>query len=428
MLVSSLLPTRAVRVFWGALLLATLLLLGACATDEPTADLPDEPAVAAAPVAPTAAPTVAPTSAPAPAAPTAPPADQTDAEWTGAFAGYISDALTRTGIPGAALALVGRDGPLLLQGYGLRNVEKNLPVDPDTLFHIGSTHKSMTALLVALLVDEGVLAWDTPAAEIDLDFSLADEQATEEVTISHLLSMTSGIPDDAEEDLPEGETIEDVFAVAAEAELLGAPGDVFSYSNISASLAGYLAALAAGSDFEDVGAGYVALLQEKILDPLGMETATISADAARQTDNYSLTYTISGDAPEAEESEDKGEDDALMPSGSLKAGAREMALYMQMLINRGVAPDGTRLVSEAGLEEMWRPRLEAYGLGWEIVEVDGMRLVSHTGAYDGFTSVIGLLPEEGVGFVLLVNEEEAGGDLTEAAAREFVRAYTAGQE
>ena len=118
------------------------------------------------------------------------------------------------------------------------------------------------------------------------------------------------------------------------------------------------------------------------------------------------------------------DDDALAPSGSLKAGAREMGLYMQMLVNRGVTPDGTRIVSEKSLAEMWTPLLESYGLGWEMAKVDGQRLVSHTGAFDGFVSVIGLLPEEGVGFVLLVNDEEGGGDLTDAAAQEFAKIYS----
>ena len=77
---------------------------------------------------------------------------------------------------------------------------------------------------------------------------------------------------------------------------------------------------------------------------------------------------------------------------------------------------------------MWTPLLEEYGLGWEIVDVDGLRLVSHTGAYDGFVSVIGLLPEEGVGFVLLVNAEEGGGDLTDEAAQEFASIYATTQD
>ncbi len=347
---------------------------------------------------------------------------QTTEQWVADFAAYIQDAQEEGGIPGLSLAVVNRDGPMLVQGYGLRDVEKNLPVDGETLFHIGSTHKSMTALLVATLVDEGTLGWETPVIEIDPDFALADDEATKTVTLRHLLSMTSGIPDDAEYDLPDVATVADVFAVAAEAELLGAPGEVFSYSNISASLAGYLAALAAGSDADDLHGGHARLLRERLLDPLEMKTATVYVSEARRNPNHSLAYEISSGTPEALESEDT-DDDALAPSGSLKAGAREMGLYMQMLVNGGVAPDGNRIVSQESLAQMWTPLLEQYGLGWEIVDADGLRLVSHTGAYDGFVSVIGLLPEEGVGFALLVNAEEGGGDLTEAAAQEFARIY-----
>jgi CubicO group peptidase (beta-lactamase class C family) len=355
------------------------------------------------------------------------PATPADEKWVTDFAAYIQAAQEEGGIPGLSLAVVNRDGPLLVEGYGLRDVEKNLPVDGDTLFHIGSTHKSMTALLVATLVDEGALDWNTPAIEIDPDFALADDEVTETVTFRHLLSMTSGISEDAEDDLPDGATVEDVFAVAAEAELLGAPGEVFSYSNISASLAGYLAALAAGSDADDLHAGYARLLQDRLLDPLGMKTATVFVSEARQNPNHSLAYDTGGGAPEALESEDT-DSDALAPSGSLKASAREMGQYMQMLVNGGLAPDGTRIVSPESLAQMWTPLLEEYGLGWEIVDADGLRLVSHTGAFDGFVSVIGLLPEEGVGFVLLVNAEESGGDLTDEAAQEFARIYAATDE
>ena len=354
----------------------------------------------------------------------APAADGWADKFAGDFAVYVQGEMESAQIPGLSLAVVNRDGPLLLAGYGLRDVEKNLPVDGDTLFHIGSTHKSMTALLVATLVDEGVLGWDTPAVEIDPDFSLSDESATQTISLRHLLSMTSGIPDDAEGDLSEEPTVEDVFAVAAEAELLGAPGEVFSYSNISASLAGYLAALAAGSDFDAVHAGYARLLRERLLAPLGMKTATVYVSEARRNPNHSLAYDIGSGAPEVLEPYDS-DGDALAPSGSLKASAREMGLYMQMLVNRGIAPDGTRIVSENSLAEMWTPLLEDYGLGWEITDVDGLRLVSHTGAFDGFVSVIGLLPDEGVGFVLLVNEEENGGVLTDEAAQKFAELYRA---
>ena len=293
------------------------------------------------------------------------PSAQTDEKWVADFVAYIQAAQKNGNIPGLSLAVINRDGPLLVQGYGLRDVEKNLPVDGDTLFHIGSTHKSMTALLVATLVDEDALGWDTPVVDIDPDFTLSDDNSTETVTFRHLLSMTSGIPDAAEEDLPDDATVADVFAVAAEADLLDTPGEVFSYSNISASLAGYLAALAAGSDADDLHAGYARLLRERLLYPLGMKTATGYVSEARQNPNHSLAYHTSGGGAEVMESEDR-DDDALAPSGSLKASAREMGLYMQMLVSRGVVPDGTRIVSQESLTEMWTPLLKDYSLAGRL--------------------------------------------------------------
>ena len=351
-------------------------------------------------------------------------AAQMNEEWVVGFAAYIQNEQKKAHIPGLALAVVNSDGPLLLQGHGLRDVEKKLPVDADTLFHIGSTHKSMTALLVATLVDAGALDWDTPVVKIAPDFSLSDADTTKAVTFRHLLSMTSGIPDEAEEYLPDEPILDDVFDVAAKTELLGMPGEVFSYSNISASLAGYLAVLAADGNAGDLHDGYARLLRQRILDPLGMTSATVYVSEARRNSNHSLSYDTSGGTPETLESEDT-DDDVLAPAGSLKASAREMALYMQMLVKGGVAPNGTRIVSEAALAEMWTPLLEEYGMGWEIVEVDGLRLVSHTGAYDGFVSVIGLLPDAKVGFVLLVNAEEGGGELTDDAAYQFAEYYKA---
>jgi len=79
----------------------------------------------------------------------------------------------------------------------------NKPVTTGTLFHIGSTQKSMTAMMIATLVDDGLLDWDEPVINFAPSFGLSDPQAMQEVTIRHLLSMRGGIPDDAEDDLNE---------------------------------------------------------------------------------------------------------------------------------------------------------------------------------------------------------------------------------
>lgn len=334
------------------------------------------------------------------------------ADWADAFAAYVQDVMAEEGIPGVALALVADGEVVLAQGYGLRNVAEGLPVTSDTLFHIGSTHKSMNALLIATLVDDGLLDWDEPVRDYAPDFALSDDEATQAVTIRHLLSMTSGIPDDAENDYFDGATPEDVFDIIAQAELLGAPGEVFSYSNLSASAAGYAGVLAADASAADLYAGYAALFQARVLDPMGMESATLSVGAAQRSPDHARSYTLGGDedgddAPVLTETYDV-EGDALAPSGSLKASAAEMARYILTQLNEGVAPNGNRVVSAENLAETWQPLLEGYALGWEVTAHSGIQVISHEGAYDDFVSVIGFMPDEEVGFVILVNSETAG--------------------
>jgi CubicO group peptidase (beta-lactamase class C family) len=82
------------------------------------------------------------------------------------FVTFVEERVTQDHIPGVAVAVVHGSEPLLLQGFGWRDVAQKQPVTPDTLFHIGSTHKSFNALLVATLVDDGLVTWDTPARDI----------------------------------------------------------------------------------------------------------------------------------------------------------------------------------------------------------------------------------------------------------------------
>jgi CubicO group peptidase (beta-lactamase class C family) len=340
--------------------------------------------------------------------------------WREDYAGYVQQTMAQDGIPGVALALVQGDEIVWAEGYGLRNVAQNAPVTPDTLFHIGSTHKSMTAMVIATLVDDGVLTWDTPIVRFAPQFALSDREATQQVTMRHLLSMSSGIPDDAEDELDDGATIGEVFEIVKETELLARPGEVFSYSNISCSVAGYLGVMAAGGQSDDLYAGYAHLLQTKVLDPIGMNTATIYAGVARRDVNYAQSYVLSGRGEPVLSPTYDVDGDVLAPSGSLKATVREMALYVATQLNRGVAPNGRRVVSAESLAETWEPYLDEYGMGWQIETYKGVELIFHTGAYDDFASVIGFVPEFNVGFVLLLNSEEAGERLVEEAAYALV--------
>jgi CubicO group peptidase (beta-lactamase class C family) len=333
--------------------------------------------------------------------------------WLPDFEQLIQENMEQEHIPGLAYAIVNRQGVLAAKGIGVRNIETGAPVTPETLFHIGSTHKSMTAMLIATLVDDGLMDWDTPITTWVPSFSFLDEQASQSITMRHLLSMRAGIPADAEDLLSADSPAEDVLDIASEIRLIGGPGEVFEYSNLSASLAGYLGLIAAGNNHQSLYEGYAELLETKVLIPIGMSSATLSIHQAQADSDYSFSYDISlfGKAQLSETYDVEG--DALAPSGSLKANIVDMGAYISTQLNQGLAPNGNRVVSAENLAETWVPYLENYAMGWEQLWYHEIEIISHTGAYDDFASVIGFIPEFDLGFVVLLNSEEAGYDLVE---------------
>ena len=318
-------------------------------------------------------------------------------------------ALEENNIPGMAVALVEGSHTVLAKGYGLRDVENNLEVDTNTLFHIASTHKSLNSMLIATLVDDNVAAWDKPVVKYYSSFQLAEETSTHSVTLSHLLSMSSGIPASAEDLLTDEAIAHDVFLVAKQSNLLGAPLEHFSYSNISASIAGYVGVIANNGSDQSLFDEYADVLQSKILDPIGMSQSTIYASKAQQSGNLSKAYRVSNSGdPVYVASEDK-DGDALAPSGSLKSNVRDMALYLSTQLGMGVAPNQNQVVSAGNLLKTRQPILDDYAMGWEQVTYNNTQVTMHTGSYDGFVSVLVLIPSYDVGLVLLANSEDDGG-------------------
>ena len=338
------------------------------------------------------------------------------------FIKFIEQQQSDNKIPGIAYAIVGTNS-IIKRALGKRDLKNDLNVTPQTLFHIGSTQKSMTAMMAAIYVDEEIFGWESKAIDIYEDFKLSsDVSVTETVNMRHLLNMVSGINGD-NEDIYEDYTPAEFFNWLANVKIINDPGKQFSYSNASYAAAGYLMAFASGSQLENVLTKYEEILQEKILNPIGMQKATLKVSQARKSDDYSVSYILINDKPVENKSYDIN-DDILAPSGGLKANVEDMALYLMTQINKGVAPNGTRIVSSAALIETWEPILEDYAMGWEVSEHSGLKVISHTGSYDEFASVIGFIPEEKIGFVILTNCYDASSDLIDRAPEKFAQVYS----
>jgi len=316
------------------------------------------------------------------------------------------------GIPGAAVALIENRTQARAHGFGVRSANGRDPVGERTMFHIASTQKPMTSMFVATLVDQGLLGWDTPIADVVPQFRLSDEAATRTVSMRHLLSMTSGIPASGEDDVGSSvKSPEALFEQMQYLQLNSRPGERFDYSNISFSLAGYAGALAAGCTWGQLETDYPKMMSERVFAPAGMQTATFSLDQARATadccsahENYNGTVEVMD--------EDDGGCDPLAPSGGARVNITEMARYLMLELNGGQTSDGRQAVSRANLEARWQSQIvdresgTAYGLGWGVSEQQGKTVLVHEGSFGGFMSTLALVPEEGSGLAVLANLDD----------------------
>ncbi len=333
---------------------------------------------------------------------------------------FVEKQMDKNLIPGVGVGLVEGNEIVLAKGYGVKSVDTHERVDPDTLFHIGSVNKSFTSMLAACLVDARVIDWDSTIHEMCPVWQLKDE-ALKFVTVFELLSMTSGIladdEDDFWDDFGDNAVPMNIASFFTGFKLSKSPGEKFSYSNLAVSLGGYLFVYVAARIDKPLNEGYSDLLRQYVLVPMGMNDSTVFISEARAYGNMAAPHKKIQNRVVLAGSEDR-DDDPLAPSGSIKSSANDMNKFLMTQLREGVAPDGTRVVSSKNLTKTWTPtRLsleERYGMGWESRTVDGTRVVSHEGVYDNFTSIVILLPEKNVGMVILANTEYVGSLLSQA--------------
>ncbi len=339
-----------------------------------------------------------------------------------AFEAYVADALYRFGVPGAAVAVVEHGEVVYLNGFGVQERGSTRPVTPDTMMMIGSITKSMSTMLAASLVDAGRLTWDTRVVDLLPQFAVGDPTLTRTLTIRDAFCNCSGVPGLNIESSFESSRLTPETVVTALAKVAPAAqyGERFIYNNLLIASGGYALGEANGGGAYDLGHAYDVALHERILGPIGMTHSTFDLDTVLAGGDYALPHAVdlSGDLQTLPLLAERG----LLPfrpAGALWSNARDMARYLQTELARGVAPDGTRVVSAASLEATWAPAVSvsnlyggpptmaetmtSYGLGWLNGDYRGLRVVSHAGGTGGFTAQIAFLPEASLGIVILSN-------------------------
>jgi CubicO group peptidase (beta-lactamase class C family) len=330
------------------------------------------------------------------------------------FEAFVAAALAETHLPGAAVAVVQGGVIAFLQGFGVRRLGHPAPVTADT--------KSFSSLLAATLVDAGRLEWETPLVDLLPTFAVADPNLTPRLTVRDAFCACTGLPRRDLEFILNAQALTPELVIDAMARLpLTAPfGETYQYNNQMVAAGGFAAAVADGGSPRDLGHAYAIALRERVLDPIGMPRSTLDLSEVVGDDDYATPHAedIAGVLHPLPLLEDDLWLVPVAPAGALWSSAREMARYLQTELRRGDAPAGGRVVSAASLERTWQPGVTfptapgapptlatsiGYGLGWGVGAYGGQRLVNHSGATLGFSSLAMIMPDAGLGLVILTN-------------------------
>ena len=342
---------------------------------------------------------------------------------------YAAAAVARYDIPGAAIAVVAGGRTVYQHGFGVRGLDDPRPVTPDTLFMVGSITKSMTGLLTATLVDDGLLDWDARVVDVLPGFALSDPAATPLIRIRDLLSHASGVAGHDPALLVQRFSPRELVQSLAGIPVLSAPGAAFHYSNQAFAVGGFAAARAAtAADTDlDLAATYTGLMNTRVFERIGMRATTLDFDAAAGSPNHALPHAFDPTVARMARVPLDFERFAVSvaPAGAVWSNATDMASYA-IAEAGGVAPDGTRVVSADGLRQTQTAQVAiqdgiGYGFGWAVLEpaaYHGHRAVMHTGGTTGFITHIAVLPDDQIGVVVLSNHVLGEGFCT--SVREYI--------
>ena len=307
----------------------------------------------------------------------------------------LVDHVVRThGLAGLAVAVV-QDGEVALaRGFGTRDVRTGAPVTPETLFHLASVSKTFVAAAVVGLTPP--LDLDAPVVRWLPDLTLADGRQAE-VTLRHLLTHTSGIPDVTDYGWHDPQLGDDALAELvrglSSARLSTTPGTRFAYCNLGYEVLGHVLATVRGTTFEEA-------MTTLVLDPAGMHRSTfLRADVAPDlaaAPHVGMPLTVPGDSYPYTRRH--------APSSTLHSSVAELSRWMiATLDDAGTAARRWQPEADVG-DPPWD---EAVGLGWFLGSHRGERTVGHAGADPGFTSRLVLVPERRTGVVALANSNTA---------------------
>jgi CubicO group peptidase (beta-lactamase class C family) len=332
------------------------------------------------------------------------------------FEQYVSKVLETFEVPGLCVAIV-KDGRVVLaSGYGTKDLQKDNPVDEETLFGIASNTKAFTATALAILVEEGKLQWDGRVIDYLPWFQMSDPYVTREMTIRDLLVHRSGLGLGAGDLLwwpTSTYTRKEIVRRLRYVPLKTSFRSAYAYDNVLYTVAGEVIAEVTGMSWEE-------FVQTRILDPVDMTTSDVHHSAGASGGNIAIPHArVEGKVQKVK----PFTSDNVNPAGGIHSNARDMARWMIVQLDSGRLADDKRLFSQRTTRELWNPvtpkpirqysaelaplqmNFHNYALGFNVQDYHGKKLVTHTGGLPGYLSRLAMIPELKLGVTVLTNQE-----------------------
>jgi CubicO group peptidase (beta-lactamase class C family) len=319
---------------------------------------------------------------------------------------YVASGMQGFDVPGLALGIVVGDQLVYARGFGVRRKGGSPPVDPRTVFQIGSTAKAFLTTTMAIMVDRGQLRWDDRVVDLDPAFQLKDPWVTREFRVFDLPAQRSGLPPYANDMLlylgfDEAALIRSLRHV----EPVSTFRTTFAYTNITHLVAGRVVANAAGA------ADWNTVLRQELLDPLGMQESSYTVEAIEAAANHAHGHRWTP------EGTTEVPFTPIFPyhvggAGDINSTLEDMARWVRLQLGNGTF-EGRRLVSAENLAVTRTPKVAlseqaSYALGWVIQQTPNGRIVWHNGDSGTFGSFVGMVPDRNVGVIILTNEANVG--------------------
>src|SRR5213595_2908555 len=306
-------------------------------------------------------------------------------------------------LPGLAIAVVFQDKVVYAKGFGVRDTNTKVPVDADTVFQLASVSKSIGSTLVAELVGEGKITWDSKLSVLDPGFEMFDPWVTREITIRDMYAHRSGLPAHA------GDLLEDLGFTRAEILYrlrYQRPDSSFrshyAYTNFGMTEGGIAAAKAYGLEWEDAS-------KQKVYNPLGMNSTSSHYTDFMARKNKALGHVLV-DGKWVQKF--KRDPDPQSPTGGVSSSVNDFKKWMRLQLANGKF-EGKQVVDEKALEETHHPHMLTgfnpftllptfYGLGWNVsYDQQGRLRLNHSGAFGlGAATYVNLVPGDQLGIVV----------------------------